>query len=82
MHKEQILAKLKEIFKMVVNNGVEVDNIKEDANIMLDLGVNSIGLLYMAIAIEKEFDVDMADVSPSSFKTVSDVIAYIEEHQK
>ena len=80
MERNEILNKLKEIFKMVVGNSVSVDEIRPDANIMLDLGVNSIGMLYMAIAIEKEFNVDMSDVTPSTFKTVSDVIDYIEKH--
>lgn len=80
MERNEILSKLKEIFKMVVGNSVSVDEITLDANIMLDLGVNSIGMLYMAIAIEKEFGVDMSNVTPSTFKTVSDVIDYIEKH--
>ena len=80
MNRCEILEKLKDIFKIVVNNGVDVASVKEESNIALDLGVNSIGQLYMAIAIEKEFDVDMADVAPSTFKTVSDVIDYIEKH--
>ena len=80
MNRSEILEKLKNIFKIVVNNGVDINSIKEESNIALDLGVNSIGQLYMAIAIEKEFDVDMADVAPSNLKTVADVIDYIEKH--
>ena len=80
MNRSEILEKLKGIFKIVVNNGVDVTSVKEESNIALDLGVNSIGLLYMAIAIEKEFGIDMADVAPSTFKTVADVIDYIEKH--
>ena len=80
MNRSEILEKLKNIFKIVVNNGVDINSIKEESNIALDLGVNSIGQLYMAIAIEKEFDVDMSEVAPSTFKTVADVIDYIEKH--
>ena len=80
MNRADILEKLKDIFKIVVNNGVDIASVKETSNIGLDLGVNSIGQLYMAIAIEKEFGVDMADVAPSTFKTVADVIDYIEKH--
>ena len=80
MNRTDILEKLKGIFKIVVNNGVDVKSVTEESNIALDLGVNSIGQLYMAIAIEKEFDVDMSEVAPSTFKTVADVIDYIEKH--
>lgn len=82
MERNEILNKLKEIFKIVVHSNVDLDSLTEDANIMLDLGINSIGLLYMAIAIEKEFLVDMTRVSPASFKTIGDVVTYIENKTK
>ena len=82
MERNEILNRLKEIFKIVVHSNVDLDSLTEDANIMLDLGINSIGLLYMAIAIEKEFLVDMTRVSPASFKTIGDVVTYIENKTK
>lgn len=78
MNRREIENKLKEIFKIVVNGNVSLDNLDLNSNIMLDLGINSIGLLYMAIAIEKEFNVDMSKVSPTTFKTVMDVIDYLD----
>lgn len=77
----EILEKLKEVFKMVVSTKVDSGKLQEDSNIIQDLGVNSIGILYMAIAIEKTFNVDMTQTSISSFKTVKDVIDYIEKEQ-
>ena len=77
----EILEKLKEVFKMVVSTKVDSSKLQEDSNIIQDLGVNSIGILYMAIAIEKTFNVDMTQTSISSFKTVKDVIDYIEKEQ-
>lgn len=82
MDRLSVLEKLKEIFNIVVNNNVSLDGVNEATNLIYDLGVNSIGLLYMAIAIEKEFDVDMNDVAPNTFKTIGDVIDYIEKHAK
>lgn len=79
MTKLEIQNKLQEIFKIVVNKDVDFESIDENANIMRDLGINSIGLLYMAIAIEKEFGIDMSSFSPTTFKTVGEVIAYLEE---
>ena len=79
MSKDEIIEKLKEIFQMVVHNGVSVDNITEDSLIMTDLGVDSVGLIYLAIAIEKTFDVDMSDVTINTFKTIGDVISFIQE---
>jgi len=79
MSRTEIIEKLKEIFLMVVHNGVNLDNLNEDANIILDLGVNSVGLIYLAVAIEKTFDLDMSEVSANTFKTVKDVVDFIEK---
>ena len=79
MTKEQIIEKLKEIFKLVVHNGVDADKIDPEANIRLDLGVSSVALIYMVIAIEKTFGVDMSSVSYNTFTTVNDVVDYIYE---
>lgn len=79
MTKEEILVKLKDIFKLVVHNGVEVDHLDASANITLDLGVNSVALIYLVLAIEKTFNVEMRDVTYSSFKTVGEVVDYIYE---
>ena len=62
---------------MVVYNGVNVDLIDESSNIKLDLSVNSIGLIYLAVAIEKVFNLDMTNITVDTFKTVGDVITYI-----
>lgn len=81
MSRDEIIEKLKEIFQLVVHNGVSVDNITEESVIMTDLGVDSVGLIYLAIAVEKTFDVDMSDVTINTFKTIGDVINFIEERQ-
>ena len=79
MSKEEIIEKLKEIFQLVVHNGVSVDNITEESNITTDLGVDSVGLIYLAIAIEKTFDIDMSEVTINTFKNIGDVIKFIQE---
>ncbi len=79
MNKEEIIEKLKEIFQLVVHNGVSVDNITEESVITRDLGVDSVGLIYLAIAIEKTFEVDMSEVTINTFKTIGDVIQFIQE---
>ena len=81
MTREEIIIKLKEVFQMVVCNGVNIDLITEESNIKLDLGVNSVGLIYLVVAIEKIFQVNMMNVTVETFKTVGDVIRYIEALQ-
>ena len=79
MSREDIISKLKEIFRLVVHNGVDADQLSESSDIRCDLGVDSIGMIYMAVSIEKVFGIDMGDVSAGTFKTVGEVIDYIEE---
>ena len=77
MSEKEIFEKLTNIFNIVINRGVDVSKINMDSKIVEDLGVNSIGLIYLAVAIEEEFGVDMANASLESFKTIKDVIDYI-----
>ena len=73
----EILEELKKIFVLVVNRGADVDKVTLDANIVNDLGVSSVGLIYLMVAIEEQFSIVMSDASFNSFETVSDVVNYI-----
>lgn len=75
MNKQEIETKLREVFNLVLSK--DASNISLDANIMTDLGVNSVGLIYMIIGIEKTFDIDMSEVTFNTFKTVGDVVDFI-----
>ena len=74
---KDIFNRLLNVFSIVVNRNVDASMINENSRIVEDLGVNSIGLVYLAVAVEEEFDVDMSNASLESFKTVQDVIDYI-----
>ena len=80
MTKEQIIEKLKEIFKLVIHNNVDVSKVTLETNIIKDLGVNSVGLVYLVIGIEEMFEVDMSEVTFNTFETVGDVVDFIEEN--
>ena len=77
MSEKEVFDKLINIFNIVINRSVDVSKINIDSKIVEDLGVNSIGLIYLAVAVEEEFDVDMSKASSESFKTIKDVINYI-----
>lgn len=73
------LSTLKEIFKAIItDNDIDVDAIKPEDSIIEDLGLNSIGIFYLVLAIEEEFSVVLHNVSIEKFKTVKDVIDYID----
>lgn len=79
MNEQQVFEKLLNVFSIVVNRNVDASKITMDSKIVEDLGVNSIGLVYLAVAVEEEFGIDMTNVSLESFNTVGDVIKYIQK---
>ena len=80
MEKKEILNKIIEIYENIV--GVEVDKEKFtlSSNIKEDLGINSVGLLYLIVDIENKFDVVLHNQSIEKFVTLNDVVTYIEEN--
>lgn len=71
-----MLEKLKEI--LLKNTDVKIEEINENSNLKADLGLNSLDLAELACAVEDEFDIEIPDRAIKGFKTVGDVIAYIE----
>ena len=77
----ETLERLKEIFVNInPDTDVDINSITLETSIMEDLGLNSIGVLYLVLAIEEEFNVVMHNSSIESFKTLGDVVSYIEEN--
>lgn len=81
--REEILEKLKDIIISADPGASErTKNVSEDTNIMQDLGFSSIGMLYIAIAIEEVFGIRFDNVGVSDFVTVRNIVDYIEEKLK
>ena len=80
LSRTEIKEKLTEIVKMVMKDGApDLASLNENANLVNDLGLNSVGVLYIVIAIEEFFDIEFEDVGFDDFKTIGDTIDYIEE---
>ena len=76
----EILDKLKEILTIATgSSGDAIENCTEDSNLVTDLGLNSVGILYVVIAIEEFFSIQFDDVGFNDFKVMGDVINYIEK---
>lgn len=73
------LNKLIGLFESVFEKEIDVTNINEDSRLIEDLGMNSIGLLYIAMAVEEEFSVTFTNDDFSYLRTVGDVIKKIEK---
>ena len=72
------LERLKEVFKNVVSDDADVSEITEQTGLFTDLGMNSIAMLYMALAVEDEFGISFTNEDFTSFQTVGDVLKFIE----
>ena len=82
MNRKQIFDKLKEILSFSFSDSSEIlDKCNESSNLITDLGLNSVGMLFMVISIEEAFSVSFENVNFSSFVTVKDVIDYIDERR-
>ena len=53
--------------------------ITEDTVLIADLGLNSLDLVNLACIVEDEFDIEIPDRAIKDFKTVGDVISFIEK---
>lgn len=79
MNRQEIFEKLKEIAELTVQDPTVLANMNEDSDLSTDLGLSSVGMLYIVIAIEEMFYIRMDDVSFGDFRTVRDVVDYIEK---
>ncbi len=81
MERSEILIKLKEILKLALgSNANEVlANCTENSKLVADLGLNSVGVLYIVIGIEEIFSISFSNVSFGDFETVGDVVDFIEK---
>ena len=80
MTRQEIIEKLKDIIISADPRAAErTGSVTEDTRIMQDLGFSSIGMLYIAIAIEEVFSIRFDNVGISDFVTVRDIVDYIQE---
>ena len=80
MEKKEILSKIIEIYENIVGEEVDKEKYTLSSNIKEDLGINSVGLLYLIVDIENKFDVVLHNQSIEKFVTLDDVVTYIEEN--
>ena len=77
MSRTEITEKLAEVITMAMPS-LDTANLDESKNLVTDLGLSSVGILYVVIAIEEFFSIRFDDVGFADFGTVGDVIDYIE----
>ncbi len=58
---------------------VEEEKVTMEANILEDLGADSLDVVDLIMSIEDEFDIEVPDEELEAIKTVGDVVRFIEE---
>lgn len=61
---------------------VDIDSITEETNIMEDLGADSLDIVEMLMNIEQDYGIIISDEDIVGFKTVGDIVRYIENNQQ
>lgn len=57
---------------------IDPSEVTESTNIMDDLGADSLDIVELMMTVEEEFDITIEDSDAQTFKTVGDVVNYIE----
>ena len=79
MNRQEIKNQLCEIMKRAMPNlEITEATMNESATLAGDLGLSSVGLLYVVIGIEETFGIRFDDVGFSDFETLGSVLDYIE----
>ena len=73
--------RLVSVFNAVFEDEINAEAITLQANLFEDIGINSVGMLYMALALEEEFGIKFTNDDFPNIKTVKDVVDLIESKQ-
>ena len=68
------------VTKIIVDQ-VSAEEVKPEASFVDDLGADSLDLTELIMAMEEEFDIEIADDDAQKILKVQDAISYIESKQ-
>ena len=59
---------------------LEEEQVTEEAEVIEDLGADSLDIVDLVMTLEEEFDTEIPDEDIENLKTVDDIVKYIEDH--
>ena len=62
--------------------GVEKEQVTMEADLVADLGADSLDAVELIMAIEDEFDISIDDEVAQSFKTVGQIVEFVDKNLK
>jgi acyl carrier protein len=60
--------------------GLRVEQLKDEATFMDDLGTDSLEIIELVMALEDEFEIDIPDEEAEKLLAVGDVVNYINDN--
>lgn len=73
-----MIEKVKEILGEFID--IDPDTITPESNLRTDIGLNSLDCVSLAEELENEYNIEIPNSELSKFKTIGDVISYIESN--
>ena len=74
-----VLDQIKEILEDTMD--IDESKITLDAKLKEDLELDSLDSVELIMSAEEEFGIEIPDEDVMNFKTVNDIVNYIEEHK-
>lgn len=75
-----VLDQIKKI--LVETMDIEEEKVTLDAKLKDDLNLDSLDSVELIMSAEEEFGIEIPDEDVMNFKTVNDIVNYIEEHKE
>lgn len=60
---------------------VEPETVTLQTDLMKDLEADSLEAAEIVVAIEEEFDIEIPEEAADEFKTIADIVAFVEENK-
>ena len=77
---ESVLESVKKIIAETLE--LDVKDIKEESNLIADLGMESLDLVDLVVAFEDKYKVTIDDKDVKKLQTVKDIVTYIENKKE
>ena len=75
---------LEKVCKVIASNvmmdEVDANSLSEVTNLEEDLNMDSLDAVEVVMALEEAFDVTIPDEDAEKFRTIGDIVAYIEQN--
>ena len=60
--------------------GVDTGSLVPEANLLDDLGADSLDVVELVLALEEEFEIEVPDDHVDGIRTISDIVEYLHTH--